>query len=436
MGLSSDLLAKIPNVLAMPILIGLLSLLRRRHPTLATRSWLLALTFIVIAQLELLVSFHPRNRWILLFPHVLLVVGQILAAITLACHRHASHRNEPIDVPFLILNTLPLLVFSTVYGYYILVPAVYVAICAAAIAVLIATSLWRKKYLQRALVGSLCYAIAGMLAYTLHFRGAQYWLLFCVFVLAIINLRTNLPQRTLGRSTMLASLGVCAAIFIFHPLVFARPYWQPFSLQVWELQKFFLCIGMLLVLLEDQVASTQWLALHDQLTGLPNRRLLDERLEAAIEAARRTGSSLTVFLVDLNGFKAINDTHGHAAGDFVLVEVGHRMDAQLQPGDTLARLGGDEFVIVCPGIPTSSEILRLEARLQHSLSEPIHFAGLKLPIGGTFGCATFPEDVSPKDPNRVAPSLLHIADARMYSRKSARVDNRRNIAIHEGSQAS
>ncbi len=436
MGLSSDLLAKIPNVLAMPILIGLLSLLRRRHPTLATRSWLLALTFIVIAQLELLISFHPRNRWILLFPHVLLVVGQILAAITLACHQPVSRRNEPIDVPFLVLNTLPLLVFSTIYGYYILVPSVYLAICVAAIVMLIATSLWRRKYLRRALVGSLCYAIAGVLAYTLHFRGAQYWLLFCVFVLAIINLRTSLPQRTLGRSTMLASLGVCATIFILHPLVFSRPYWQPFSLQAWELQKFFLCIGMLLVLLEDQVDSTQWLALHDQLTGLPNRRLLDDRLEAAIEAARYTGASLTLFLIDLNGFKAINDTYGHAAGDFVLVEVGHRMAAQLQPGDTLARLGGDEFVIVCPSLSTPSHVLQLEARLQNSLGEPIHFAGLELAIGGTFGCATYPEDVSSKDLNRIGPSLLHIADTRMYSRKSARVDNRNNIAIHEGSQIS
>jgi len=436
MGLSSDLLAKVPNALAMPILIGLLSLLRRRHPTLATRSWLLALTFIVIAQLELLVSFHPRNRWILVFPHVLLVVGQILAAITLACHRHTSQRNDPIDVPFLVLNTLPLLVFSTLYGYYILVPSAYLAIAVAAIAILIATSLWRKKYLQRALIGSVCYAIAGALAYTLHFRGAQYWLLFCVFVLAIINLRASLPQRTLGRSTMLASLGVCAAIFIFHPLVFARPYWQPFSLQVWELQKFFLCIGMLLVLLEDQVASTQWLALHDQLTGLPNRRLLDDRLEAAIEAARRTNASLAVFLVDLDGFKAINDTYGHAIGDLVLVEVGRRMAAQLQPGDTLARLGGDEFVIVCPSLPTPSHVPHLEGRLQHSLSEPIHLPGLELLIGGTFGCATYPEDVTPDDPNRIAPSLLHIADARMYSRKSARGDNRNNILIHEAPRIS
>jgi len=235
---------------------------------------------------------------------------------------------------------------------------------------------------------------------------------------------------------MLASLGVCAAIFIFHPLVFARPYWQPFSLQVWELQKFFLCIGMLLVLLEDQVASTQWLALHDQLTGLPNRRLLDDRLEAAIEAARRTNASLAVFLVDLDGFKAINDTYGHAIGDLVLVEVGRRMAAQLRPGDTLARLGGDEFVIVCPSLPTPSHVPHLEGRLQHSLSEPIHLPGLELLIGGTFGCATYPEDVTPDDPNRIAPSLLHIADARMYSRKSARGDNRNNILIHEAPRIS
>jgi diguanylate cyclase len=419
MGPSSDLLARIPTIAAMPILIGLLYLLQRRHPNLATRGWLLALTFIFIAQLEIFVGLLPGPYWLRFLPHLLLLIGQILAAITLACHRHSSRRADPIDLPFLILNTLPLLVFSTLYGYYVSIPWLYLATSLVAIAILLLTSLWRKENLRRALVGSLCMAIAGAFAYATHYRTAEYWLLFCVFALAIANLRTTLPAHTLGRFTMLTSLSVWAITFLFHPWLINIPHWQPFARDLWEMQKFFLCVGMLLVLLEDQVADAQWLAVHDQLTNLPNRRLLDDSLEAAIQTARNTSTRLAILFADLNGFKAINDTCGHAIGDYVLCEIGRRMQSILLPTETLARLGGDEFVVLSPHAANPNHVTQLETRLQQSIREPLAIQGRTLSVDATFGTAIYPEDTLDSDPRKIAPTLLHIADQRMYQRKSA-----------------
>jgi PAS domain S-box-containing protein len=90
-------------------------------------------------------------------------------------------------------------------------------------------------------------------------------------------------------------------------------------------------------------------AMHDPLTGLPNRTLLMDRLQHALAHSRRTGELIALLFLDLDGFKKINDRHGHTAGDAVLVEVAQRLTAETRDSDTLARLGGDEFVVLCEG---------------------------------------------------------------------------------------
>ncbi len=99
-------------------------------------------------------------------------------------------------------------------------------------------------------------------------------------------------------------------------------------------------------------------ALHDGLTGLPNRVLLMDRIEHALAVSARTDRRIAVLYIDLDGFKAVNDSAGHAAGDLALVHVGDQIRAVLRPGDTVARLGGDEFVVVCEDLDDADAATR------------------------------------------------------------------------------
>ncbi|BDZ45546.1 GGDEF domain-containing protein [Naasia aerilata] len=115
------------------------------------------------------------------------------------------------------------------------------------------------------------------------------------------------------------------------------------------------------------------MALHDQLTGLANRKLFHERLGQALASAYRTGRPLAVIFLDVDGFKSVNDQLGHAAGDAVLREVSHRMLRMVREYDTVGRLGGDEFVVVCENVDeTVAE--RIAERIRAAVREP--FAGI------------------------------------------------------------
>ena len=126
-------------------------------------------------------------------------------------------------------------------------------------------------------------------------------------------------------------------------------------------------------------------ALHDALTGLPNRVLLQQRLEHAAERARRTHSHAAVLFADLDGFKQVNDTHGHSVGDALLIAVARRLQAVLRPGDTLARVSGDEFVILCEDIAATTDVEALAQRVDEAFTRPFH-----LPIGGSGAASARP----------------------------------------------
>ena len=153
------------------------------------------------------------------------------------------------------------------------------------------------------------------------------------------------------------------------------------------------------------------LALRDALTGLANRRLLDELLTAALARTSRSETCLVVSYFDLDGFKAINDDYGHAVGDAVLVEVGRRLRATVRDADIIARIGGDEFVVVqeCPPDQTDSPV----ARLQHIMSEAITLEGVTFECGVSIGSVV-------GGPEHDAAALLAAADAAMYVVKRRR----------------
>ena len=154
------------------------------------------------------------------------------------------------------------------------------------------------------------------------------------------------------------------------------------------------------------------LAHHDSLTDLPNRLLLEERLEQTLTQARRFGLPFTLIFIDLDRFKEVNDCHGHQAGDFVLKEVARRLSAAVREVDTVARLGGDEFVILAPGLVGDADIGGFCAKVIDTLARPIALGALVVDIGGSLGCAEFPRH------GEEASVLLGHADAAMYRAKA------------------
>jgi len=153
------------------------------------------------------------------------------------------------------------------------------------------------------------------------------------------------------------------------------------------------------------------LALHDPLTGLPNRTLVLDRIQKALDRGRRTGRHVAVLFCDVDHFKVINDSMGHEVGDAVLVEVSRRLQKALRSGDTAGRLGGDEFVVVCDDISTEREAIVVAERVQAAVTSPASFAGRTLVPTLSIGIAvsTSP-DVDPL-------ILLRDADTSMYRAK-------------------
>jgi diguanylate cyclase (GGDEF)-like protein len=160
-----------------------------------------------------------------------------------------------------------------------------------------------------------------------------------------------------------------------------------------------------------RLAEVRRQATTDDLTGLPNRRHLDRSLHARLDAARVRGTSVALLLLDLDGFKELNDTLGHRAGDLVLEQIGPRLRAVLRSSDELARLGGDEFAVVLSDADDAEAVGR---RLRQALEAGLTIDGIDVRIGASIGIALFP------DHGDDAETLLQRADVAMYQAKAAR----------------
>jgi diguanylate cyclase (GGDEF)-like protein/PAS domain S-box-containing protein len=160
--------------------------------------------------------------------------------------------------------------------------------------------------------------------------------------------------------------------------------------------------------------TIRYIALHDNLTGLPNRYLLKERIEQALAQARRSQQSLGVLYMDLNDFKPINDTHGHDVGDMVLKEFASRVRTLMRDSDTLARMGGDEFVMLLNQVNGKMGVETLVARIESILQLPFNIRNLTLKISTSVGIAIYPENGNTEE------ALLRVADQHMYHVKHSK----------------
>jgi len=163
--------------------------------------------------------------------------------------------------------------------------------------------------------------------------------------------------------------------------------------------------------LVGRTRAAESLALRDTLTGLPNRALLDDRLDQALQRARRTADAFALMVVDLDGFKEVNDIRGHEAGDQVLQSISRRLESVVRASDTVARVGGDEFVVLSIGTGTEEETAVLVGRLRQALRRPYRVDGGIVEIDASIGWALFPTDGATSE------ELLGRADVQMFATK-------------------
>lgn len=166
-----------------------------------------------------------------------------------------------------------------------------------------------------------------------------------------------------------------------------------------------------------EAKDNQYLANHDPLTDLPNRRYLTELLEKSLEFAATNDKVLVIMFVDLNGFKQINDVYGHNAGDEVLVIVAKRLELAIRQGDHLSRLGGDEYVMgLMMDKDNLDEIESMANKFIDIISQPMNVEGLRVKVGASVGVAAYPIHGNNID------ALIEIADQRMYQAKKRKAD--------------
>jgi diguanylate cyclase (GGDEF)-like protein len=185
------------------------------------------------------------------------------------------------------------------------------------------------------------------------------------------------------------------------------------------------CIGMLYTTnrhikrlqteIERRIAAeshAQFLAHHDALTTLPNRRMFDMELNALLAAARPSGRTHAVFLMDLNGFKKVNDVFGHHEGDAILVAVAQRLQSCVRDGELVSRFGGDEFAVLVRNLATEDEAMSIASRMIASLTDPIAIGANHHAIGVGIGIALIPAH------GRSSQELVRKADLALYRAKA------------------
>ena len=156
-----------------------------------------------------------------------------------------------------------------------------------------------------------------------------------------------------------------------------------------------------------------YLAHHDLLTNLPNRLLFFDRVNQSLAQAQRQGSRLAVMYIDLDKFKPINDSCGHAAGDYVLQQVAQRMESCVRHSDTVGRIGGDEFVMLLPDITAPERVIQVAEKIRQTLKKPIEFGDRFFEISSSIGIALYPDHGDTVD------QLALCADCAMYQAKES-----------------
>lgn len=425
----------LPDLLAITLLLFVLFRFRDKRHDGTIRIWALGLLLILLEGAARILYLMRTPLYVHLLAHVVALAAYCLAGAVFIYSASQGLRHRPQGRALLALGIAPLLLLLVAYGFQVRLVAVYYFAATAGIATGVVPLLLKKS-------SPLNFALAllwvPLLSFILHgdYRSASYFGLAVLYGLSALYFGRSLPRGSQGKIAVVTGFSVWAICFLTHPWVAtSHPAWESAVGQLWGMQKFVITVGLLIVLLEDQARSNEWLALHDELTGLPNRRLFEDRLQHALLQAARTKSRLALFNMDLDGFKQINDTLGHDAGDILLKGISHNLLGSLRRSDTLARLGGDEFTLIAadldgaPGSHTGRlpgscaaqrmpQVQRILTAMTRAAELPVclgdSYDGHTVSVSASIGVVVFPDEASSQE------ELVRLADQRMYANKASR----------------
>jgi diguanylate cyclase (GGDEF)-like protein len=259
----------------------------------------------------------------------------------------------------------------------------------------------------------------------------------CLIIARVVSRAPAPPQLVLGVSVVRVALSLVTILAAVRAgVAMVQGYLQFSSAVEWQplltaefLAHCALGVGLVIWILDRDwaladasIESAELRAASDALTGLPNRTIVLDRLGMALASAQRSGTLVGVLFVDLDDFKAVNDRHGHAAGDAVLCAVGARLHQLLRASDTVGRMGGDEFVAISPFLRTSADFDLVVQKVRHALRTVVLHEGVSIPVDGSVGAALFPRDAD------ASAALLALADADLYREKGVRRLRSRQLA--------
>jgi len=312
---------------------------------------------------------------------------------------------------------IPAMVYTDAALWDITLPAFYYGVIVVALtgAVLVIWKFYGKITPYVIGLWIACLGLSVAIAWTVtHNRldlGMAFLLAALNFIVAALFWR-HFHRLTVGVLTTVFGFVAWGAVFPTGMLLSSLVPPVPVESEVWNIPKYFVAVGMIVILLEDQVRRSEYLAYHDELTGLPNRRLLEDRLEQALSRADRMGNKVAVLLLDLDHFKQVNDTYGHRIGDLTLQQVVMRLATRMRASDTLARSGGDEFTVVSE-VADAEGAQVLVSNLEMAFTVPFKLEGKLIHTGLSIGLALYPDDG--RDPDH----LYAAADQAMYASKRA-----------------
>jgi diguanylate cyclase (GGDEF)-like protein len=406
--------SKLPDLIAVGLLAWAFASVARKSPTRVSAHWLTAWLLIVLHFFVLMFSplKAPIGPLCAFFAIMTLVWAGLLFMRASFPH---PRENSSVVMLVTVLSTYALYVALLMYGVAAPILNASAILLGLAPMLLALRFALRFRHPLRWITAALHCVLAPFLLWAQNRPNgsdlALNAILFTIYLGAAIHFWYMYRRASAGAIITIAGFFLWANVFTVAPsLAVWHPLWHLES-EVWNLPKYVVAIGMILVLLEDQIAHSRHLALHDALTGLPNRRLFHERLSRALERARRTGTQTALIMLDLDRFKQVNDTLGHHIGDLLLQEVARLFDTRVRRSDTVARTGGDEFSVILEG-PTSRHEAKLVGRsLLGLLEQPIRLENCLVTVGASVGIAVFPDDAADEE------SLCIKADMGMYEFK-------------------
>lgn len=359
--------------------------------------------------------------------HVAALDAYFLAGVVFLRSSATSGSRNATGRWYLLLSSIPHIILLTLYGFYAPPHWPYFTVAVAGLVISPLVALKFRRTLVEALAQALVWGIV-LVGLSQSLRLGAYLSLSSIYAITAFAFAFRLKHGTKGRWVVVASFAMWSMCFMVHPWIAEhRASWALILEQVWDLQRYLVTFGVLVYSLEERVAINEYAALHDALTSLANRTLFESRLRNALARSRRRETRVLLLSLDMSGFKQVNDTFGHVAGDALLKQVAQRLANATRETDTVARLGGDEFTVLFEDVDhglsratrPDAVAMRCEALIQklRGLIEDKPFllptrdgecpASLQVAIGS----AIYPDDTE------TAEMLYQLADESMYRDK-------------------